>query len=207
MTDNSRKVEGGQVQALHASRKRLLLAGDAERRTIEHDLHEGVQQHLVALAVNLQLAGALTKSDPAAATTLLAELERDVQQALDETARLAQRIYPQLDAVGFAATLRSAAVGAGIRVSVDVDVEAGAPPELLATAYWCWLDLLDRATSGERASITVQERDGTFAFELVGDHPVGALVSDRVEALSGTLAIESEPGGRTRIVGSLPLTG
>src|SRR5206468_2758519 len=92
MTDNSRKVAGGQVEALNASRKRLLLAADAERRRIERDLHEGVQQQLVALAVNLQLAGELTDSGPAAARTLLAEMERDVQRALDETAQLAQRI-------------------------------------------------------------------------------------------------------------------
>ena len=207
MTDNSRKVEGGQVEALHASRKRLLLAADAERCRIERDLHEGVQQYLVALAVNLQLAAELTKSDPAGAATLLTEMGRDVQQALDGIARLAQQIYPQLDAVGFGAALRSAAVSAGIRASVDADVEAGSPPELLATAYWCWLDLLDRATPGERATITVREHDGALAFELVGDHPVGAVVRDRVEALGGTLTIESEPGDRTRVVGSLPLAG
>jgi signal transduction histidine kinase len=209
MTDNSRKVEGGQVEALRASRKRLLLAADGERRRIERELHENVQQDLVALAVNLQLAGELTKSDPAAAATLLADLGRDVQQALDETARLAQWIYPQLDAVGFASTLRAAAVSAGIRASVDADVEASSQPELLATAYWCWLDLLDHATPGQHATIVVRERDGALAFELGGDHPepVGALVRDRVEALGGSLTIQSEPGARTRVVGSLPLAG
>ncbi len=201
-------MEGRQVEALNASRKRLLLAADAERRRIEHDLHEGVQQHLVALAVNLQLACELTDSDPAAARRLLAEMQRDVQQALDETAQLAQWIYPQLDAVGLAATLRSAAVRAGTRTSVDVDVEASSAPELLATAYWCWLEVLDRSTPAARATITLRERDGALAFVIVGDgvHSVAAFehVFDRVEALGGKLTIQSEPGGGTRISGSLP---
>ena len=211
MTDNSRKVEDGQVEVLNASRKRLLLAADAERRRIERDLHDGVQQHLVALAVNLQLAGELTNSDPAAARTLLAEMGRDVQQALDETAQLAQRIYPQLDAIGFAATLRSAAVNAGIRASVDADVAATSPPDLLATIFWCWLDVLDRCTTGARATITIREQEGALTFEIVedGDHSAAALerICDRVAALGGSLTIQSEPGPRTRVSGSLPLAG
>jgi len=211
MTDNSRKVEDGQVEVLNASRKRLLLAADAERRRIERDLHDGVQQHLVALAVNLQLAGELTNSDPAAARTLLAEMGRDVQQALDETAQLAQRIYPQLDAIGFAATLRSAAVNAGIRASVDADVAATSPPDLLATVFWCWLDVLDRCMTGARATITIREQDRALTFQIVedGDHSAAALerLCDRVAALGGSLTIQSEPGPRTRVSGSLPLAG
>jgi signal transduction histidine kinase len=207
MTDNSRKVEDGQVEALHASRRRLLLAGDAERRGIEQELHEGVQQHLIALAVNLQLAGDLTASDPAAAKRLLAEMGRDVQQALDETARLAQRIYPQLDAVGLGAMLRSAAVTAGMRASVDVNVDPDQPPELLAAVYWCWLELLHRSARGVRATITVREKDGALAFDIDEDaeHSVAELahLGDRVEALGGSLTILSE-GNATRVSGSLP---
>src|SRR6266508_5642563 len=85
-----------EVADLRASRERLVLAADADRRRIERDLHEGVQQHLVALAVNLQIAATLTDADPAAAKALLQEMGADVQQAVDETAQLAQRIYPQL---------------------------------------------------------------------------------------------------------------
>ena len=78
--------------------------------SIERDLHEGVHQHLVALAVNLQLASRLTDTDPARGQALIEQMARDVQQALDETAQLAQRIYPPLlDAGGLAAALRSAA--------------------------------------------------------------------------------------------------
>lgn len=208
MTDNSRKVEGGHVEALNASRKRLLMAADAARRTIERDLHAGVQQHLVALAVNLQLVGALTDSDPAAAKALLEEMGRDVQHALDETAQLAQRIYPQLDAVGFAAALRSAAVSAGVRTSVEADVDTRSPPELLATAYWCWLEVLDHTNPGAHTTITVREKDGALAFEITaeGDHSAAlGHLSDRVDALGGALGIQSEPERGTRVSGLLPL--
>ena len=208
MTDNSRKVEGGHVEALNASRKRLLVAADAARRKLERDLHAGVQQHLVALAVNLQLAGALTDSDPAAAKALLEEMGRDVQQALDETAQLAQRIYPQLDAVDFATALRSAAVSAGVRASVEADVDARLPPELLATAYWCWLEVLDHATPGAHTRITVREEDDALAFEISaeGDHSAVLVhFSDRVDALGGVLTIQSGPQRGTRVSCSLPL--
>ena len=77
------------------ARRRLVLAADADRRAIERELHEGVQQHLVALAVNLQLARQSADADPEAAKELLEQMGRDVQQALDETAQLAQRIYPR----------------------------------------------------------------------------------------------------------------
>jgi signal transduction histidine kinase len=208
MTDNSRKVEAGHVEALNASRKRLLMAADASRRTIERDLHAGVQQHLVALAVNLQLAGALTDSDPAAAKALIEEMGRDVQHALDETAQLAQRIYPQLDAAGFAAVLRSAALSAGVRTSVEADLDTRLPPELLATAYWCWLEVLDHTNPGAHTTITVREKDGALAFEITaeGDHSaVLGHLFDRVDALGGALAIKSEPERGTRVSGSLPL--
>ena len=194
------------MEASNAARKRLVLAADAARRKIERELHAGVQQHLVALAVNLQLAGELTDSDPAAAKTLLEEMRRNVQQALDETAQLAQRIYPQLDAVGFAAALRSASVSAGVHASVDADVDTRFPPELLVTAYWCWVELLDRAAAETRATITVREGDEALAFEIVADaDPTLEHLSERVAALGGTLTIQSEPGRGTRVSGSLPL--
>lgn len=105
------------------------MAADADRRTIERDLHDGVHQHLIALAVNLQLAGEAVGSDPSAAKTLLEEMGRDVQQALDETALLAQRTYPApLEPRGLAALLRSAAVSAAVPASVEVAVSSSDPP-------------------------------------------------------------------------------
>ena len=98
-----------------------MLAADDDRRRIERELHDGVQQHLVALAVNLQLASGLTEADPAAAKALLDEMKHDVQRALEEAARLAQRIHPPLlEASSLAASLRAAASSAGVTSSVEV---------------------------------------------------------------------------------------
>lgn len=207
-----------EVAELRASRKRLVLAADDDRRRIERDVHEGVQQHLVALAVNLQLAGGLTDDDPAAAKTLLAEIGRDVEQALDETTQLAQRIYPPLlHGRGLAAALRSAAAGAGIPVRVDVAAAASSPPEAVATVYFCCLELLEHAGAGAGATVTVREEEGALAFEVVvdgadaataADHFGPALdrLRDRLEALGGRLTVRSEPGRGIGVAGSVPLS-
>lgn len=125
ITDNSH-IESlpTQIAKLQASRKRMLVAADAERRRIERDLHEGVQQQLVALSVNLQLADGLMNTDPAAARILLGEIRREVKEALDDTRQLALRIYPPLEAVGLATTLRSAAAEEFARLSTSRCVRA-----------------------------------------------------------------------------------
>jgi signal transduction histidine kinase len=196
---------------LRASRKRLVLAADAERRMIERNLHEGVQQHLIALAVNLQLAGSLADSDPPAARTLLEAMERDVQQALDETAQLARQIYaPMLELGGLAAALRSAAVSAGVPASVEVTGGSNYPPEVAWTIYSCWLEALVTRGAETRPTITVREEEGAATFEVVESaaHPDAGLerLRDRVEALGGLLTIRSQPGSRISVSGSLPLS-
>jgi signal transduction histidine kinase len=197
-----------EVAELRASRKRLVLAAEADRRLIERDLHAGVQQHLVALAVNLQRASTLVDADPAAAKALLEELGHDVQQALDETAQLAERIYaPLLGAGGLAASLRSAAMRAGISVSVEVAAGASYSPEIAGTVYLCCLEALEHA--GARATVEVRDEEGMLAFEVVGDEGRSAAgldgLRDRVEALGGRLTIRPEPGRGTRVSGSLPV--
>lgn len=211
MTDNSPvearttldrlRVEAGE---LRASRKRLVLAADADRRSIERELHDGVHQHLVALAVNLQLASRLTDTDAPAAQALIAQMAHDVQQALDETAQLAQRIYPPLlEAGGLAAALRAAAERIGIRVSIDAGAKRSDPPEVSGAIYWCCLEAFEQAET--QATVTVSDDEGTVAFEVVAD--AGIDVSrDRIDALGGQLLIRPDSGGGTRISGTLPLT-
>jgi signal transduction histidine kinase len=201
-----------ELAELRASRRRLVLAGDAERRMIERELHARVQQHLVALAVNLQLAEQAVDADPGAAKALLAEMGRDVQCALDETAQLAQRIYPPLlVAGGLAAALRAAAGVAGIRASLEVPAGASYPPEIAAAVYWCCLEALEHAGAGARATVTVRDEDGAVAFEVVEDGSRSGegldRLRDRVEALGGWLTIRSDAGRGTRVSGSLPLSG
>ena len=199
-----------EVDELRASRTRLVLAADADLCRIERDLHDGVQQDLVALAVNLQLARQLLDSDVAAAKTLLEEMGEHVQVALDETAQLAQRIFPPLLEVGLGVALRSAVSRAGIPVSVEVAAPARYPSVVAGTVYLCCLEALERAKRGSRASVAVRELDGELAFDVVTDAELDAgldRLSNRVEALGGHLTIQAEPGGGTRVSGSLPLPG
>jgi signal transduction histidine kinase len=195
------------VDDSRASRRRLVLAADADRRRIERELHMGVQQHLVALAVNVQLARRAADADPASARELLEQMGRDVQQALDETARLAQRISPPLDAGGLAAALRTAAVSAGVPASVEVAAGANYPPELAVTIHRCWLEALEHASG--RPTVTVRDNEAEVTFEIAGTaipEDVAQQLRDRVEALGGRLTIRPEPVGGTSIIGSLPLS-
>jgi signal transduction histidine kinase len=201
-----------ELAELRASRKRLVLAADAVCRRIERELHDGVQQHLVALAVNLQLAAQAADSDPAATKELLQEMGREVQQALDEAAQLAERIYPPLlEAGGLVAALRSAAVSTGVHVSLEIPAGTSYPPEIAATVYLCCLHAIEHAGAGAQATVTVRGEEGALAFEVVDDrdHAKTGLegLHDRVEALGGRLTIRSEPGRETRVSGSIPLSG
>ena len=200
-----------EVEELRAALKRLVVASDADRRMIERELHDGVQQHLIALAVNLQLAGQASGSDAAAARKLLEEMGRDVQQALDETSLLALRIYPAtLEAGALGALLRSAAVSAGLPASVDVDAPSNHPPEVVMTVYLCWLNMLAFRSVETRARIRVRESEDVLAFELVGNAACSDAdldyLRDRVEALGGRLVVTSGSDGGTRVSGSLPLS-
>ena len=136
---------------------------------------------------------------------------RDVQQALDETAQLAQRIYPSLlDTGGLAAALRSAAATVAVRASVDVSAGARYPGDVAATVYLCCLEALEHVGAGARATITVREEEGALAFEVAGDgaSSLSGLVRlrDRVEALGGRLVTRSQPESGCRVSGSLPLS-
>src|SRR5207245_4843265 len=127
-------------------------AADADRRRIERELHDGPQQHLVALAVNLQLTRRLVDVDPAAARALLEEMGRDVQEALDGARKLAHRIYPPLlEAGGLGVALRSAAASVGVPTRVQVAAGAACPPEVAGTVYFCCVEALERVGAGAKA--------------------------------------------------------
>jgi signal transduction histidine kinase len=206
------------VERLRAAR--LVAAADAERRTFERKLHDGVQQELVALIVSLQLARELCATDPNAAGVLLDQVGRDTRIALDGLRRLATEIYPPLlDAVGLVVALRSAAAEAGIVARVDADVISGWDPEVVTTVYFCCLEALQNAAqhAGSRAktTVSVHRDEAAVVFEVADDgdgfaqsQPTeGGLrrIVDRVGALGGRLEIESEPGHGTRVRGRLPL--
>lgn len=193
-----------EVAELRASRERLVLAADAERNRIERDLHAAVQQRLVSLAVSLQLA---VDAEPAAQQTLLEEMRRDVQQALDETAALAERICPPyLESGGLAVALRAAAVRADVPAAVDVVAGSTYPPHLARTVYWCWLEVLKQSIPDRRSRITVRAEEGALTFEVVADVLDATLegLRERIDALRGRITIESIGSG-THVHVALPL--
>jgi signal transduction histidine kinase len=195
-----------EVEALRASRKRLVVAADADRRGIERELHDGVQQELVALVVKMQLAQRLAETEPAAAAKLLDEVRQEAQAVLDSTRKLALHVYPPLlDALGLRAALRSVATDIAPAAAIDVVLDGNCPEELAAAAYFCCVDLMKRLTGIEAIQVH-QDADG-LVFGLVTRESLGDISSaaDRVDALGGRLELVAEPNAAVRVTCSLPL--
>ena len=200
-----------EVAELRRSRKRLVVAADADRRAIERALHDGVQQHLVALAGDLRRVAGLVDGDPAALKGLLDEMAANVREALDETTELAQMVYPQLlEGRGLASALRSAAESAGVTLLVDVPAGLGYPPQVTTLVYWSCVDALSSASRGSRATISVLDEDGVLTFEVAvaSAYPDERLdrLRDRIEALDGRVSVEDRQDGGSRVHGWLPLS-
>jgi signal transduction histidine kinase len=209
---------------LRASRARVVAAADAERRKIERNLHDGAQQHLVALAVTVRLAQQMAASDPDQARGLLEQLGTDLHEAVQELRDLAHGIYPPvLMDRGLVAALESAAGRAALPVDVvGVGEDVGRfPQEVEAAVYFCCLEALQNAAKhageGARATVTIARRDDGLAFSVADDGagfdtggPAGkghgfVNMSDRVGAIGGTLTVDSTPGEGTTISGLVPV--
>jgi len=205
--------------ALQASRTRLVTTADAERRRIERDLHDGAQQHLVALAVGLKLLRDSAGTDPD--TELLDELDAGVREAIAALRDLAHGIYPPLlrDA-GLAEALRAAAKRTPLAVTVDTADLGELSEPVLAAVYFCCVEALQNATKhapGSSVAIDVSLAPGPrLHFSVADDGPgfdtgVGGAgqglqnMSDRVGALGGVLEIRAVPGQGTTVVGGVPL--
>ena len=155
------------IDDLKASRRRLVSAADMDRRALEGELHDGVQQHLVALAVDLRRLAGLIDADPIAAHALLDEMTANVRTAMAEATALAARIHPPLLAArGFASAIRSAADGLGITVVVDAPAGASYPPEITTTIYWTCVEMLSFASPGSEATVRLIETDGLLTFDV-----------------------------------------
>ena len=197
-----------EVEELRASRRRVVLAADAERRGFERALHDGLQQQLAGLAADLELAVRSVGSDPSSALEILTEMRDEMRRALEQTRALALRIAPPLlEGGGLIVALRSAAASADVPSRIDVALAAAFPPELATAIYSCFVHVLEVAKTGPSVAITVREENGALAFELTADGDVDAdalPLRDRIEALGGELTTRSAPD-RTSWTGSLPL--
>jgi len=209
------------AEDLRASRERIVAAGDAERRKLERNLHDGAQQHLVALAVKVKLVKNLVEADPNTAKSMLEELGGDVQEAVQQLRDLAHGIYPPiLVDRGLGPALESAANKAALPTSVVADDVQRHRQEIEAAVYFCVLEALQNAGKhageGKSALVRVWEEPGVLLFQVADDGAgfdtktkgLGAgftNMSDRLGAIGGTFSVESAPGKGTKISGRIPL--
>jgi signal transduction histidine kinase len=192
-------------------------AADDERRRIERDIHDGAQQRLVALALELRSAqrrlgaGADPELD-----LLLASTADELQVAVEELRELARGIHPAvLTESGLVAALDSLASRLPLPVLVDAEVER-LPADVEATAYFVASEALQNVVKHAQATgaaVDVTYREGMLVIEVVDDGVGGAEtnggfglrgLADRVEAHGGRLRVESVPGTGTKVVGEIP---
>jgi signal transduction histidine kinase len=202
----------GREAELRVSRERLVDAQDAARRRLERDIHDGAQQHLVALAVNLRLATGLAVTAPDRAVPLLAAQERAAADAVAALVQLSRGIYPPLlEEQGLSAALR--AVTTGVPVEVVSNGTVRYPPAVEAAAYFCCLEAIQNAAKHAAATRVVVQvdalpdvlrlmiEDDGCGFDIAAVTAGSGLAGlrDRVDSVAGTLVIATAPGGGTSV--------
>jgi signal transduction histidine kinase len=208
------------VQDLRASRRRIVSAQDERAKRLERDIHDGAQQQLVALAVKIRLADSILDRDTAAAHGMLAQLQDEANDALENLRDLARGIYPPLLAdKGLAAALDGQARKSPVPVALDAAGVGRYPPEVEAAVYFCSLEALNNVAKYAAASsveVRLAQSDGHLTFEIRDDGTGFDMatavrgtglqgMSDRIEAIGGSLAVTSEPGAGTTVSGSVPV--
>jgi signal transduction histidine kinase len=206
------------VEELRASQRRIVAAQDAERRRLERNIHDGAQQQLVALSVKARLARGVADREPAKTSELLAQIEGELQTALEDLRDLARGIYPPLLAdKGLGAALEAQARRSQLPVTVDSDRLGRYPQEVEAAVYFSCLEALQNVAKHADASavsVTLSQSNGRLTFEVADDgtgFDPGATgygtglqgIADRVGALHGDLTVSSRPGGGTKVVGRI----
>jgi signal transduction histidine kinase len=207
------------IEELRESRRRIVSAQDERAKALERNIHDGAQQQLVALAVKQRLAASLVHRDPAKAAEILAELQTDTADALEDLRDLARGIFPPLLAdKGLAVALESQARKAMISTEVQADSIGRYPQEVEAAVYFCCLEAMQNATKyagASKMSLRLWERDGELVFSAADDGrgfdkqaaSLGAglqNMTDRISALGGTLEVTSQPGAGVTITGRIP---
>jgi signal transduction histidine kinase len=202
---------------LAASRVRIVEAADTERRRLERNLHDGAQQRLVSLALQLRVVKASLRKDPESADALLAKADSELDHALEELRELARGIHPAvLTDRGLEAAVHGLAERAPIPVELTRLPENRLPDSVEAAIYYLVAEAITNVAKyaqATRASVAVERSNG-FATVVVRDDGVGgaapvpgsglAGLADRVEALGGRLHIDSPPGRGTELTAEIP---
>jgi signal transduction histidine kinase len=205
-------------EKLAASRARIVEAGDAERRRLERNLHDGAQQRLVALALHLRLVEGALENDPERACALLADANAQLDDALEELRELARGIHPAiLTDRGLGPAVEALVTRAPLPVELT-DVPAERLPEPVeAAAYYVVAEAVTNAVKYAQASnvsVSIRRSNGGAVVQVADDGVGGADsgqgsglrgLADRLEALDGRLRVESPPHGGTRIEAEIPL--
>ena len=220
-----RRHREGELRALlndlRAAHRRVAAATDAERGRIARDLHDGAQQRLTAIRLELGILGETLDGGDRAAAVKVAELRGELDGALEDLRELVQGLDPPLLASdGLYVALSAAARRAGMPVTVDGKDLGRVPRSIESAAYFCCLEAIQNAAKhggGEaRASVRLTTQDGVLAFRVRDDgigfdadlvNPGHGLInmSDRLDALGGHVDVSSIPGHGTTVLGQIPL--
>ena len=208
------------------SRRRIVSAGDKERRKLERNLHDGAQQHLVAMAVKLRMIEELVEDDPAEAVNVIAELRDNLKDAIAELRALAHGIFPPLlSSGGLPEALPAAASRSALVTTVATSDVGRYSPEIESTVYFCCLEAMQNAAkhAGDDAEIAITVAEVTAADDsrriefAVADDGAGfdlrsqegghgfVNMRDRLGTVGGSLVVTSAPGDGTTVRGVIPL--
>jgi signal transduction histidine kinase len=205
------------LEDLRASRARIVDAADAERRRLERNLHDGTQQRLVSVSMALGLAESKLGTDPENARQIIEEARGALGAALQELREFSQGIHPAiLTERGLGPALQELVFLAPMSIELDVPPGERLPEPVEAAAYYIVAEALANVAKyadADAVTVTVERRNGLARIEIADDGVGGADpakgsglrgLSDRVEALGGTLAVESAFGHGTRLRAEIP---
>jgi signal transduction histidine kinase len=202
---------------LDASRARIVKAGDKERRRLERNLHDGAQQRLVALAMQLRLIRADIRRDPASAEAQVTTAAGELALSLEELRELARGIHPAVLQYGLPSALESLAIRSPVPTALRCDLQQRLPEQIELAAYFVTCEALANVAKyagAATATVNVARSQGHVVVEVADDGVGGADplagsglrgLADRVEALGGGLSVSSPVGKGTKIVAEMPL--
>jgi signal transduction histidine kinase len=208
-------------EELRASRERLIETQDAERRRLERDLHDGAQQHLVALAVNLRLAHTIVGRSPHRAAVVLSEQTVAAHVVIETLSALSRGIYPrQLADEGLGAALQSAVAGSALPIIIDAHCLTRPAAPVEAALYFCCMEAVQNATKHSQAtavSVRIEESHHRWRLTITDDgigfdHAMGvatpgaglANMRDRLDAIGGTVQVVSSKQNGTTVTAVAP---
>jgi signal transduction histidine kinase len=204
------------LEELRGSRARIVEAGDSERRRLERNLHDGAQQRLVGVVLQLQLLRSRIQSDPTTAEELAAAATDELAQSLQELRELARGLHPAVLEHGLDAALRALAARSAVPTTVAYESTATLSEPVALAAYFVASEAFANVAKYAHATavaVRVSDGDGTVTIEIADDGVGGADdsrgtglrgLADRVDALGGTLRVVSPRGGGTTVSAELP---